>query len=216
MRYKAIIFDLDGTLLNSLEDLADSVNYVLEKHGFAKRTIDEVRRFVGNGIYKLVERALPDTADEDTVQICFEEFSAYYKSNMMNKTKMYDGIDELLTELKKANIKLAVVTNKADFAAQDLCKCLFGNRIDVVVGSNGIRRNKPAPDNILLALEKLNVSKEDTVYIGDSEVDAQTAINSNLDFIAVLWGFRDISDFKGFDLMHTANNISQLKKLLFT
>lgn len=216
MRYKAVIFDLDGTLLNTLEDLADSVNYVLEKHKFPKRTINEVRRFVGNGIYKLVERALPDGADEETVNICFEEFSAYYKSNMMNKTKMYDGIDELLTELNKANVKLAVVTNKADFAAQGLCKSLFGNRIDVVVGSNGIRENKPAPDNVLFALEKLDVSKEDAVYIGDSEVDAQTAINSNLDFIAVLWGFRDISDFKGFELMYTANNVARLKKYLFT
>lgn len=215
MKYKAVIFDLDGTLLNTLDDLADSVNYVLKKHGFKERTLDEIRRFVGNGIYKLVKRSLPEGVDEAVIQSCYTEFSEYYKLNMMNKTKLYDGIEELLERLNREKIKLAVVTNKADFAAQELCKMLFGDKKYIAVGSDINRPNKPAPDNVFLAMKKMNVSAEDTVYIGDSEVDAQTAENAGLDFIAVLWGFRTREDLIPYNPKYTAETVSELEKILF-
>lgn len=216
MKYKAVVFDLDGTLLNTLEDLADSVNFVLEKHHFPKRTLDEIRRFVGNGIYKLVERSAPKNTSENILTDCYEEFSAHYKKNMMNKTRLYDGIHALLDRLNTEKIKIAVVTNKADFAAQELCRTLFGDKEYIAVGSDKTRPNKPAPDNVFLAMEKMGVSAEDTVYIGDSEVDAQTAQNAGLKFIAVLWGFRDIEDFRLYNPEYMAETVSQLENFLFS
>lgn len=214
MKYKAVIFDLDGTLLNTLDDLADSVNYVLENNMFPKRTIEEIKSFVGNGIYKLIERALPSESSTEIIQKCYEEFSVHYKENMTNKTRPYLGILELLDELKKNSIKVAIVTNKADFAAEKLCKDMFGDRIDVVVGGNKFRKNKPAPDNVLFAIDKLGVSKDDIVYIGDSEVDAQTAQNAGIDFIAVLWGFRTKEQLLPYKSIAFVNDKIELEKAI--
>lgn len=216
MSKNTVIFDLDGTLLNTLEDLTDSTNNTLNAFDFPSRTISEVRRFVGNGIYKLVERAVPESTSPEIIKKCFDYFCVDYKKNMANKTRPYDGIDELLETLYKNNFKMAIVTNKADFAAQELCGNLFGKYVDVVVGSDGVRPNKPAPDSVLLALEKLNSVVSDAVYIGDSEVDAATAANSNMDCIGVLWGFRDRKDLEtaGVDIM-VENTEKLAKKLLF-
>ena len=148
---KAVVFDLDGTLLNTLEDLCDSTNYALEEVGFPARTIEEVRRFVGNGIRKLIERAVPDTATAEQTEACYQIFCEHYKHNMENKTAEYDGISDMLAALRDAGYRLAIVTNKADFAAQALCGSLFGKYAKTVVGSVDVRPNKPAPNGVFYA-----------------------------------------------------------------
>ena len=210
----SVIFDLDGTLLNSLDDLADSTNYTLSTAGYPERTRDEVRRFVGNGIYKLIERAVPTGTDKAEIDKCFDIFCRNYKKNMANKTKPYPGITDMLKTLYENGFKLAIVTNKADFAAQELCGEMFGDYVKTVVGSVKERRNKPYPDNVLFAMDKMGAEKSETVYVGDSEVDVETAKNSGLSVIAVLWGYRDIDVLKKAGAEKTAKNAEELKNIL--
>lgn len=211
---KAIIFDLDGTLLNTLEDLTDSTNYALRTCGFPERTLEEVRRFVGNGIRKLIERAVPADADAEKISECFTFFCEHYKQNMENKTAEYTGISDMLSTLYAAGYKMAIVTNKADFAAQVLCGKLFGNYVKTVVGSVENRPNKPAPDGVYYALEQMGVVKEEAVFIGDSEVDILTAKNAEIDAIGVLWGFRDLADLEAVGVKMTVKTVKELEKLL--
>lgn len=211
---KAIIFDLDGTLLNTLEDLTDSTNYALRTCGFPERTLEEVRRFVGNGIRKLIERAVPVHTDAENISECFTIFCEHYKQNMENKTAEYTGISDMLSALYAAGYKMAIVTNKADFAAQVLCGKLFGNYVKTVVGSVENRPNKPAPDGVYYALEQMGVVKEEAVFIGDSEVDILTAKNAEIDAIGVLWGFRDLADLEAVGVKMTVKTVKELEKLL--
>lgn len=188
---KLLIFDLDGTILNTLDDLAASTNYALEQNSMPKRSLDEIRAFVGNGIRKLIERAVPSGSSEAEKKAVLESFTAHYKAHSANKTRPYDGIVELLEQLKIQGYLMAVVSNKADFAVQSLCETYFPRTFTFVVGEReGIRR-KPAPDSIYEVLEQLNIPKEEAVYIGDSDVDAETAKNAGIDLIAVTWGFRN-------------------------
>lgn len=210
----SVIFDLDGTLLNSLDDLADSTNYTLRTAGYPERTRDEVRRFVGNGIYKLIERAVPTGTDKAEIDKCFDIFCRNYKKNIANKTKPYPGIMNMLKTLYENGFKLAIVTNKADFAAQELCGEMFGDYVKTVVGSVKERRNKPYPDNVLFAMDKMGAEKSETVYVGDSEVDVETAKNTGLSVIAVLWGYRDIDVLKKAGAEKTAKNAEELKNIL--
>lgn len=191
MKYELLIFDLDGTILNTLEDLADSVNYVLKENNMPIRTISEVKNFVGNGIHKLIERAVPENTQTGVVEKIYEEFKVYYGIHCADKTKPYDGVKELLLELKKAGFKIAVVSNKADFAVQELCNKYFYNLFDDVVGEKEGVRRKPEPDSVNAVLHTLHIEKEKAVYIGDSEVDIQTAKNAGMEEIAVAWGFRE-------------------------
>lgn len=213
---KAIVFDLDGTLLNTLEDLTDSTNYALRVCGFPERTIEEVRRFVGNGIQKLIERAVPANTAEEKITECFTLFCEHYKQNMENKTAEYDGISDLLAALYAAGYKMAIVTNKADFAAQVLCGKLFGKYVKTVVGSVDDRPNKPAPDGVFYALEQMGVTKEEAVFVGDSEVDILTAQNAEIDAIGVLWGFRDIADLEAVGVKITVKTTKELENLLLS
>lgn len=191
MKYKLAIFDLDGTILDTLDDLANSVNFALNQSNLPKRSVAEVRKFVGNGIRKLIERAVPNETKKDVVDKVFEDFASHYKIHCADNTKSYDGIDELLNKLKNDEIKVAVVSNKADFAVQDLCKEYFPNIFDFAVGEKAEVRKKPAPDSVNTVLETLNIDKKDAVYIGDSEVDIETAKNAHMECISVNWGFRD-------------------------
>ena len=191
MKYKAVIFDLDGTLLDTLEDLADSVNHVLKEAGYPTRTIEEVRAFVGNGIRKLIERSVPENTPTESIDHVHKNFIAYYGEHCMEKTKPYDGIMELLHTLQKAGCKVAVVSNKADYAVQMLCDKYFKNTFDAALGEQTGIPKKPAPDAVYKVLNTLNVSSSESVYIGDSDVDILTARNSNMDEIIVDWGFRD-------------------------
>ena len=211
-----IVFDLDGTLLNTLEDLKDSVNYALERQGFPLRDLNEIRSFVGNGIRLLMERAVPENIDAETFEICFKDFCDYYKIHMEDRTAPYDGINDMLTNIKKAGFKTAIVTNKADFAAQDLCKRTFGDNIDFVVGSSDDRPNKPAPDGVFYALEKLDSKIENTVFVGDADTDILTAKNANLPSIGVLWGFRDREVIEEAGAEYIVESVNDLEKLLIS
>lgn len=209
-----IIFDLDGTLLNTLEDLKDSVNYALKKQNFELRTLPEIRSFVGNGIRLLMERSVPENTDAETFEICFKDFCDYYKIHMEDKTAPYEHINEMLTTIKKEGFKTAIVTNKADFAAQDLCKRMFGDTIDLVVGSTDDRPNKPAPDGVYYALEILGSKLENTVFVGDADTDILTANNAGLVSIGVLWGFRDREVIEKEGAKYIVSTVKDLEKLL--
>jgi phosphoglycolate phosphatase len=190
MQYKLVIFDLDGTILNTLDDLAASLNYALKKSSLPLRTTDEVRRFVGNGIRKLIERGVPENTDDAVTDRVFDDFNEHYKVHCADKTAPYDGIKELLTKLKSAGILTAVVSNKADYAVQELCKQYFDGMFDFTVGARDGIRKKPAPDSVNEVLSKLSTDRSEAVYIGDSDVDLETAKNAKTDCIAVSWGFR--------------------------
>ena len=211
-----VIFDLDGTLLDTLDDLTDSVNFALDKSGFPLRTKEEIRCFVGNGVRVLVKRAVPDGTDDNAYEICFSDFCEYYIAHMEDKTAPYDGVCELLPDLKNEGFKTAIVTNKADFAAQDLCRRMFGKNIDVIVGSIDGRPNKPAPDGVFYALELLGESAENAVFVGDSDVDIQTAQNAGIEPIGVLWGFRDKEIIEKAGAKHFASTAKELKTLLLS
>lgn len=189
--YKLAVFDMDGTILDTLEDLKDSTNFALEKCGYPTRSYDEVRRFVGNGIRKLIERAVPEGLTVEQIDRVHEVFTEHYKVHCADKTKAYDGIKPLLEKLRASGVKTAVVSNKADYGVQELCKEYFDGLFDYAVGEReGIRR-KPAPDAVNEALRVLGIDKSEAVYIGDSDVDFETAKNAELPCISVLWGFRD-------------------------
>ena len=199
MMYKVYIFDLDGTLLDTLADLAASTNYALRKHGMPEHSIDDVRRFVGNGVRKLMERAVPDGADNPLFDEAFATFRQHYMEHSLDTTRPYDGIPETLAALKARGCRLAVVSHKMMAATQELCRHFFPDPIEVAIGedeAHGIRK-KPAPDTVFEALKTLGASRVgasdglSAVYVGDSDVDIQTAANAGLPCISVLWGFRD-------------------------
>lgn len=189
MKYEAILFDLDGTLLNTLEDLKDSCNAALEACGYAPRTLDEVRRFVGNGVGLLIRRALPEGAGEEEYSRCLALFKAHYQNNLDNKTRPYPGIEQSLDALLARGYRIGVVSNKFDAAVKALCAHHFP-RIQVAVGEREGVRKKPAPDSALAAAQALGVRPASTLYVGDSEVDIQTARNAGMDCLSVDWGFR--------------------------
>lgn len=189
--YKAIIFDLDGTLLNTLDDLAAAVNYALSLCGYPIRTTEEVRRFIGNGVIKLMQRATPDGISEEEFDRCFEAFRTYYLHHMTDNTKAYNGIKELLAALKNKGIKTAVVSNKLHAGVVGLCKDYFSDTLTCAFGVEDESERKPSPANVFKAMKAMGVSNEEAIYAGDSEVDVMTAKNSGLDCIGVTWGFRD-------------------------
>ena len=190
MSYDTYIFDLDGTLLDILQDLATSVNYALRQHHMPEHSIDDVRRFVGNGVRRLMERAVPEGAANPTFEAAFAAFREYYMKHSLDTTRPYDGIPELIHELKQRGCRMAVVSNKMMAATQELVHHFFPE-IEVAIGEHeaeGIRK-KPAPDTVFAAMKQLGQGS--AVYVGDSDVDLATARNSGLPCISVLWGFRD-------------------------
>ncbi len=214
MQYRAVIFDMDGTILDTLDDLADSVNHSLKMHGFPERKREEIRAFLGNGMVRLIHLSVPDgTAAEDEAAV-LEEHKSYYPLHSADKTKAYKGIPELLKALKQKGIKTAVVSNKSDPNVKALVNRYFDGLFDVSVGSReGIPR-KPAADLVDLALNELGVGKKEAVYIGDSDVDLATAVNSGLEMITVLWGFRDRDVLEKAGARVFVNTAEELEKLL--
>ena len=201
MTYSTYIFDLDGTLLDTLHDLASSVNYALQTHDMPTHSVDAIRGFVGNGVRLLMERAVPDGAQNPQFEATFATFRQHYMQHSLDTTCPYPGIAEMLHQLKQRGCRLAVVSNKMMAATQDLVRHFFPE-IEVAIGEHeaeGIRK-KPAPDTVFQALRQLGVGKEQAVYVGDSDVDLQTARNSGLPCISVLWGFRS----RDFLLQHGA------------
>lgn len=190
MKFKTIIFDLDGTLLSTLEDLRDSVNSVLESNGFPTRSLEEIRTFVGNGVGRLMRLAVPETCTDEEVSVYLEAFKQHYSLNMRNKTKPYDGIIELLDRLIQKQYNLAIVSNKFDAAVKELARDYFGDRIPVAIGESPNVKRKPAPDSVFKAVEELGTDLEHAIYVGDSDIDIITAKNAGIPSIGVTWGFR--------------------------
>lgn len=190
-KFETVIFDMDGTLLDTLEDLTDAVNYALAKMGMPQRTIEEVRSFVGNGVKRLLELSVPDGLENPLFEETFEVFKDYYALHSSDKTKAYEGVAELLRELKDEGYALAIVSNKLDARVKELSEQFFAGSVSVAIGElDGIAK-KPAPDMVYRALDELHMPAETAVYVGDSEVDLLTAQNAGLPCISVLWGFRD-------------------------
>ncbi|MBE6617752.1 MAG: HAD family hydrolase [Ruminococcaceae bacterium] len=191
-KYKTVIFDLDGTLLDTLDDLHNAVNHTMDVYGYPHKSREEVRSFVGNGVDKLIELCLPDGADDKNLVAAIAEYRRYYNENSQIKTKPYDGVIEVIDKLISGGINVAVVSNKIHKSTVELCKKYFP-RIENVFGereAEGIRR-KPYPDMVINAAETIGTATHDCVYVGDSEVDVETAANARMDCILVLWGFRD-------------------------
>ena len=214
MKYDVVIFDLDGTILNTLDDLADSLNHVLEANNFPTHTIDEVRMFVGNGIRKLIERALPQDADNATRENIYKQFSEYYGQHSQDKTRHYDGIPELFNELRNVGIKIAVNTNKDEDIAKVICEKYFPGMIDVIAGGRTDTPIKPAPDGVNKILKTLNIPKEEALYVGDSDVDIQTGANCGIDEIGVAWGFRGVEFLRQHGAKTVFSDVEQLKKYI--
>lgn len=189
-KYETIVFDLDGTLLDTLEDLKDSVNYALGKAGMPERSLDEVRRSVGNGARRLMELVIPGGEENPAFDKVSADYKEHYAQHCNDKTKPYAHVPELLAELSRKGYKMAIVSNKFYGAVQELKKLYFHEYIEVAIGEKEGIRKKPAPDTVIEALRELGSSKENAVYVGDSEVDIATAANTGMDCISVTWGFR--------------------------
>ena len=214
--YQTAVFDLDGTLLDSLCDLHLSTNAALTAHHMPPHSLDDVRRFVGNGIRKLIERAVPagtSTAEQDAV---YEDFCAHYAAHCEDHTGPYAGIPDLLTHLRAAGVRLAVVSNKGDFAVQELVSRQFPDTFDAILGENeaaGIRK-KPAPDMVEAALEQMGASRDGLVYLGDSEVDVQTAANVGCPCVSCTWGFRRVDELLAAGATTFVDTPAELERVL--
>lgn len=190
MSYQIAIFDLDGTILDTLEDLKESLNAALASEGLPPRTLEQTRAFVGNGIQNLIARAVPDgTAPEKTARV-YDAFNRHYAVHCQDHTRPYAGIPEALLQLRQAGVRTAVVSNKSDYAVQTLCGACFPGQFDAALGWREGLRKKPAPDSVLTVLQECGIAPSGAVYIGDSDVDIETARNAGLACIAVDWGFR--------------------------
>ena len=191
MEIKAVLFDLDGTLTDTLDDLTCSVNFALSELGFPQRSRDEVRSFVGNGVRRLINLSVPCGTSETLSEKCLNVFKAHYEKTSCVNTKPYDGITQVLEALKNKGIKTAVVTNKIHWAAEKIVSHFFEGFVDVTAGQVDGVAQKPEPHGIFFVLDKLGIPKENAVYVGDSEVDCITAHNAGIPCIGVTWGFRD-------------------------
>ena len=212
MRYDTVIFDLDGTLLDTLDDLADAINTALTACGYPERTRDEVRRFVGNGVVKLVERAVPAKTTAEDREKVLHIFKEYYSEHSRDLTRPYPGIPELIALLREQNIQMAIVSNKFQAAVEELSVYYFGSSIDVAAGENeaaGIRK-KPAPDMVFSAMRELQAEPRRTVYIGDSETDAETAAAAGTDCLLVSWGFRERALLESFHPVFLADHPKEI------
>ena len=186
---KAVIFDLDGTLLNSLSDLAASVNFALRCCGYPERTVDEVRSFIGNGVIMLMHRSVPKGTSGEDEKACFEKFRGHYLEHMEDTTAPYAGVNELIRALGEKGIGTAVVSNKLDAGVKGLCKKYFPH-LTCAFGVSDESERKPSPANVYKALSLLGAQKEEALYVGDSEVVVQTAKYAGLEMVGVTWGYR--------------------------
>ncbi|MBR5437925.1 MAG: HAD family hydrolase [Clostridia bacterium] len=211
--YKSVIFDLDGTLLDTLDDLMNAVNFALREFSFPERSREEIRSFIGNGVIKLMERSTPDGTDDITQEKCLNVFRKYYLEHMADNTAPYEGIIPLLEKLKELDIKTAVVSNKLHSAVAGLCEDYFPS-LDIALGVSEEKERKPAPLNVYRAMEMMNSDTSNTIYVGDSDVDVQTAHNASLKCIGVTWGFRDRKDLLAHSCDFIADTTDEVLKLI--
>ena len=209
-----VIFDLDGTLLNTLDDLRDSVNAVMKKYGYPQHSLEQIRTFVGNGIGKLMERSVPGGRENEQFEQAFADFKSYYTDHCQIKTKPYDGVVDLMKCLSEQGFKLAIVSNKNDAAVKELNEIYFSRYTNAAIGERKGVRRKPAPDSVYAALDQLGSDIEKAVYIGDSDVDYETAVHCGLDCILVSWGFRDRELLESFDGAVVVDRCAEIRELL--
>lgn len=215
-KYTTIIFDLDGTLMNTLDDLTISTNHALSQMGFPTRTIDEVRQFLGNGVRTLIEMALPEKTTEDTIERTISCFLQHYTSHCKDHSRPYDGILELLSSLKKMGVKMAIVSNKPEVEVKKLNAEHFAEFIDVALGENeksGIPR-KPSPAMVYEAINQLGAEPGKSLYVGDSDVDILTARNAGIDCLSVTWGFKTVEFLSQFGATKMIDIPSQMLKII--
>ena len=209
-----VIFDLDGTLLDTLDDLCNSVNYSLRTNNFPERSLAEVRTFVGNGIRLLIERSVPEGTSKELIDKTFECFKTYYAVHCNDKTKTYPGVMDMLKELKKNGYKIAVLSNKAQYAVTKLCNIYFNNLLDDAVGARENVAKKPSPDALYICAENNNINLNNVIYVGDSDVDVATANNAGVRGIAVTWGFRSRELLIKCGAKNLADNTDELLQIL--
>ena len=214
MNIKAVIWDLDGTLLNTLDDLAASVNAALAMNGMPLRSTEEVRAFVGNGIRNLMMRAVPGGEANPAFDKALEDFTRHYGAHSRDRTRPYDGILEMLDRLSAAGVKHAIVSNKIDFAVKALSRAYFGERMCAAIGDDPSRARKPAPDSVFAAMREMGVTAQETVYVGDSDVDVLTARNAGVPCVAVLWGFRDEACLRAAGAGRLAHTPDELREII--
>ena len=210
MNIKAVIWDLDGTLLNTLDDLAASVNAALAMNGMPLRSTEEVRAFVGNGIRNLMMRAVPGGEANPAFDKALEDFTRHYGAHSRDRTRPYDGILEMLDKLSGEGVKHAIVSNKIDFAVKALSRAYFGERMCAAIGDDPSRARKPAPDSVFAAMREMGVTAQETVYVGDSDVDVLTAHNAGVTCCAVSWGFRPEESLRAAGAEHIAATPEEL------
>ena len=214
MNIKAVIWDLDGTLLNTLDDLAASVNAALAMNGMPLRSTEEVRAFVGNGIRNLMIRAVPGGEANPAFDKALEDFTRHYGAHSRDRTRPYDGILEMLDRLSAVGVKHAIVSNKIDFAVKALSRAYFGERMCAAIGDDPSRARKPAPDSVFAAMREMGVTAQETVYVGDSDVDVLTARNAGVPCVAVLWGFRDEACLRAAGAERLARTPDELREII--
>ncbi len=215
MNIRYVVFDLDGTLLNTLDDLFLSVNKILSDHGYKTRSKNEVRSYLGNGVRALLDLALPEEERFRTDEL-LPEFKEYYDLHKEDNTAPYAGVKEAVAEIKKAGVKCAIVSNKFDAAVQELKNVTFSGLIDFACGEREGVKPKPAPDGVFLAMQALGADPAETVYVGDSEVDLATANNSGLKCVAVSWGFRDRDELVKRGAKNIADTPDQMKDFILS
>ena len=214
MKYTTIIFDLDGTLLNTLADLAAATNHALAEHKLPQRTTDEVRRFVGNGIHKLIERAVPANTPAELQEAVFASFNKYYKQHCADSTRPYEGVLQLLQQLRAAGCRTAIVSNKVDYGVQALAKQYFDGQLDAACGERSGIAKKPAPDMLLAIMQQLKAEPASTIYIGDSDTDLDTARNAGVACIGACWGFRGRAFLEAHGAKLLAENVGDIWELI--
>lgn len=207
MKYETILFDMDGTVLDTLEDLKDAVNYVLRQNNEPEHDLEAIRSFVGNGMKMLMTRAIPGGQENPTFEKQFQEYQDYYPPHSKIKTKPYDGILEFMEECKKRNISVGIVSNKQQVAVTELAEYYFKGLTQAAVGDGEGRQVKPAKDAPVEAMKRLNANPKTTLYVGDSDVDGKTAENAGLDCVLVTWGFR------GRDVLEQQKHIAIIDKV---
>ncbi|EKX88372.1 HAD family hydrolase [Alloprevotella sp. oral taxon 473] len=211
---KTVLFDLDGTLLNTLTDLSNSVNYALNSHHLPQRTELEVRSFLGNGIHNLIEKSVPENTPSELLEDVFQSFKSYYLQHGLESTAPYPGIISLLKALQQKSVKMAIISNKVDTAVQQLNKKFFSDYIGIAIGEKPQIRRKPAPDSVLLAIKALDANPATTLYVGDSEVDYETAHSAGIRCALVTWGFRDRLDLEDLHADYYVNSSHELMAVI--
>ena len=214
MKYDLVIFDLDGTILDTLHDLANAVNYALEAHGFPTRSVEEVRRFVGNGVANLISRSVPEGTDESTRASVLADFKARYREHVNDETRPYPGIPEMMAALRGAGVKVGVNSNKFDAALQNLCRIHFDGLYDLAAGECETTPKKPDPTAARRMMDTFHIAPGRAIYIGDSAVDLETAKNAGTDNAWVSWGFRRREEMQGCAPAHTFDSVEELKAFL--